>query len=62
MVWASGRLVTPKPLFHHYDENWFSRVDCVEVMRSPIAQDQYNRFYYTDGIYPKVTDDAIATG
>ena len=54
--------VTPKTLFHYYGENWFSWVDCVEVMRSPIAQDQYNRVYYTDGIYPKVTYDAIATG
>ena len=54
--------VPPKTLFHYYGENWFSWVDCVEAMRSPIAQDQYNRVYYTDGIYPKVTDDAIATG
>lgn len=53
---------TPKTIFHYYGEFWFAWNGLVEVMRSPIAQDQYNRVYFTDGAYPKLTYDAIATG
>lgn len=53
--------LVPKTLFHYYGEHWFTWNTPVEVMRSPIAQDQYNRVYYTDGEYPKLTYDAIAT-
>jgi len=53
---------TPKTIFHYYGEFWFAWSGLVEVMRSPIAQDQYNRVYFTDGAYPKLTYDAIATG
>lgn len=52
----------PSTLFHYYGDHWFAWDKLVEVMRSPIAQDQYNRVYYTDGEYPKLTYDAIATG
>lgn len=44
---------TPKTIFHYYGEFWFAWSGLVEVMRSPIAQDQYNRVYFTDGAYPK---------
>ncbi|EKB22369.1 hypothetical protein HMPREF1170_02631 [Aeromonas veronii AMC35] len=54
--------LVPKTLFHYYGAHWFAWNKLVEVMRSPIAQDQYNRIYYTDGEYPKLTYDAIATG
>lgn len=53
--------IVPKTIFHYYGDMWFSWDKAVEVMRSPIAQDQYNRIYYTDGEYPKVTYDKIAT-
>ncbi|ATY83435.1 hypothetical protein CVS42_11075 [Aeromonas veronii] len=53
---------TPKTIFHYYGEFWFAWSGLVEVMRSPIAQDRYNRVYFTDGAYPKLTYDAIATG
>lgn len=52
----------PKTLFHYRDTHWFAWDKPVEVMRSPIAQDPYHRVYYTDGEYPKLTYDAIATG
>lgn len=54
--------ITPKTLFHYYGAHWFAWNKQVEVMRSPIAQDQYNRVYFTDGEFPKLTYDAIATG
>ncbi|MFB2866307.1 hypothetical protein [Aeromonas sp. MdU4] len=54
--------VTPATLFHYYGDHWFTWDKLVEVMRSPIAQDQYNRVYFTDGDFPKITYDAIATG
>ncbi|MBW3779438.1 hypothetical protein GL272_21435 [Aeromonas veronii] len=52
----------PQTLFHYYAGHWFAWNKQVEVMRSPIAQDHYNRVYFTDGEYPKITYDAIATG
>ncbi|MEL3918127.1 hypothetical protein [Aeromonas enteropelogenes] len=54
--------ITPVTLLHYYGDHWFTWSKLVEVMRSPIAQDQYNRVYFTDGEYPKLTYDAIATG
>ncbi|KAL8195925.1 UNVERIFIED_CONTAM: hypothetical protein K2H54_000107 [Gekko kuhli] len=59
---ASRYQSPPKTLFHYHGKQWFAWNKPVEVMRSPIAQDQYNRVYYTDGEYPKLTFDAIATG
>ncbi|EHK5438629.1 hypothetical protein I8Y03_001877 [Aeromonas hydrophila] len=53
--------ITPVTLFHYYGDQWFAWNKLVEVMRSPIAQDQYNRVYFTDGEYPKLTYDTIAT-
>lgn len=52
---------TPVSLFHYYGDHWFAWDKLVDVMRSPIAQDQYNRVYFTDGEFPKLTYDAIAT-
>ncbi|WP_421238390.1 hypothetical protein [Aeromonas enteropelogenes] len=52
----------PGTIFHYYGDVWLAWQGEVEVMRSPIAQDQYNRIYYTDGEYPKVTYDVIASG
>ncbi|MFR9719867.1 hypothetical protein ACL00X_10975 [Aeromonas diversa] len=52
----------PTTLFHYYGEHWFAWDRLVDVMRSPIAQDPYRRVYFTDGEYPKLTYDAIATG
>ena len=53
--------VTPVTLFHYYGDHWFAWDKQVEVMRSPVAQDQYNRVYFTDEEFPKLTYDAIAT-
>lgn len=51
----------PITLFR-YGQHWFAWNKAVEAIRSPIAQDQYGRVYYTDGEYPKVTHAQIATG
>ena len=53
--------LTPKTIYR-YGEHWFAWGKEVEVMRSPVAQDRYDRIYFTDGEYPKVTSQAIATG
>lgn len=59
-----GEIMPAKPmtLFHYHADYWFAWNKQVEVMRSPIAQDQYSRVYFTDGEFPKLTYDAIATG
>ena len=51
---------TPITVFHYFDDYWFGWDEDVNVIRSPIAQDAYNRIYYTDGVYPKVTSVDIA--
>lgn len=51
---------TPQAVFHYYDDYWFAWDHDVDVIRSPIAQDPYNRIYYTDGEYPKLTSADIA--
>lgn len=53
---------TPKTIFHYRDNFWFSWNGDVDVVRSPVSQDDYGRVYYTDGVYPKVTMSSIATG
>lgn len=53
--------ITPKTIFRYTDAFWFAWGTDVEVMRSPVAQDQYGRVYFTDGSYPKVTTADIAT-
>ncbi|MBA8130058.1 hypothetical protein HV084_11095 [Citrobacter sp. RHBSTW-00127] len=51
---------TPLAVFHYFDDYWFAWDHDVDVIRSPIAQDPYNRIYYTDGEYPKLTSADIA--
>lgn len=51
---------TPQTVFHYYDDYWFAWDHDVDVIRSPIAQDPYNRIYYTDGEYPKLSSADIA--
>ena len=51
---------TPQAVFHYYDDYWFAWDHDVDVIRSPIAKDPYNRIYYTDGEYPKLTSADIA--
>lgn len=53
--------ITPKTLLHYTGDFWFAWGEAVEVIRSPIAQDQYGRVYWTDGDFPKLTYNAIAT-
>ncbi|EKT7175419.1 hypothetical protein AML26_08445 [Escherichia coli] len=53
--------IKPKTIFHYRDDFWFAWPDVVDVIRSPVAQDNYGRIYYTDGRFPKVTDATIAT-
>lgn len=54
--------VAPQTIFKYTDQFWFAWRGDVNAIRSPIAQDNYGRVYYTDGEYPKVTSNAIATG
>ncbi|MGL4486138.1 MAG: hypothetical protein ACRCUG_03915 [Yersinia sp. (in: enterobacteria)] len=51
----------PTTVFRYRDDDWFAWPDVVDAIRSPVAQDKYNRVYFTDGKYPKVTSNDIAT-
>jgi hypothetical protein len=54
--------MVPTSIFHYRDEFWFAWDRDVNAIRSPVSRDEYGRIYYTDGLYPKVTTAAIATG
>ncbi|HDL7313817.1 TPA: hypothetical protein PXN27_000576 [Yersinia enterocolitica] len=51
----------PTTIFRYRDDYWFAWTDLVDAIRSPVAQDKYERVYFTDGKYPKVTSNEIAT-
>ncbi|HEI6729949.1 TPA: hypothetical protein SJ159_003175 [Yersinia enterocolitica] len=51
----------PTTIFRYRDVYWFAWSDIVDAIRSPVAQDKYERVYFTDGKYPKVTSNEIAT-
>ena len=51
-----------KTLFLYQDTHWFSWSQDVDVIDSPIAEDQYQRAYFTGDGVPKYTNSSIATG
>ncbi|AVZ84124.1 hypothetical protein DBV23_17125 [Edwardsiella ictaluri] len=51
----------PQTLFHYRDDVWFTWAGRVQAIRSPVAQDQYDRVYFTDGRHPQVTSAQIAS-
>lgn len=51
----------PKAIFP-YGSFWFSWPTVVNAINSPVAQDVYDRVYYTGDGKPKVTSNLIATG
>lgn len=60
----TGGRVRPstESLYRYEDAHWFQWDTDVDVMKSPIARDQYRRVYWTDGSYPKVTYNTIFNG
>ena len=57
----SGGIV--RSIFLYNTDHWFSRNVRANFMSSPVAQDPYDRVYFTEeGGYPKVTSNLIATG
>ena len=53
---------TVRGLFRYTDVHWFSWDSYVNAIRSPIANDPYDRVYYTGDGVPRVTSNLIATG
>ncbi|RLM26499.1 hypothetical protein BIY29_05420 [Brenneria alni] len=53
--------IAPQTIFHYRDNFWFAWNKIVDAIRSPVANDDYGRVYYTDGEFPKVTGAQIAT-
>lgn len=44
-----------------YNNVWFSFTTDVDVVKSQIAEDPYDRVYWTGATYPRVADSALAT-
>ncbi|MBB67933.1 MAG: hypothetical protein CMP19_10420 [Rickettsiales bacterium] len=51
-----------KTIFLYRGSHWFSWPLDVDVVDSPIAEDQYDRAYYTGDGVPRYTNSSIATG
>ena len=49
-------------IFLYDDNHWFSWVNEVHAVNSTIAQDQFERVYFTGNGVPKYTNSSIATG
>ncbi|MFC6441037.1 hypothetical protein [Bowmanella sp. JS7-9] len=64
LVAKAATLATNTSSIYLYgDTHWFSWSDDVDLVESPINNDQYSRAYFTgSGSYPKITAAAIATG
>lgn len=54
-------LSSPKTIFYYRNKHWFEWDADVDVIRSPIARDDYQRVYYTGDGKPKKTDSSVAT-
>ncbi len=60
---VAGTLRANTKTIYKYNNDWFSFTeDNVSLIASPVAQDQYDRVYYTGNGFPKVTSNLIATG
>ena len=51
-----------KSIYKHLNQHWFSWSKVVNAVPSPIADDQWQRVYFTGDGYPKVTNNAIFIG
>lgn len=52
---------SPVSIFLYKAGFWFSWLNDVDAIRSPVANDAYGRIYYTGDDYPKVTSGDVAT-
>ena len=51
-----------KTIFLYKGTHWFSWSKDVDVVDSPVAQDEYDRAYYTGDGVPRYTNSSVATG
>lgn len=51
-----------RDVFLYENQHWFAWGVFVNAVKSPLAQDQYRRVYFTDDTGPRVTSNLIATG
>ncbi|MGR5115034.1 hypothetical protein [Photobacterium damselae] len=54
--------IRPKTLFKYTDEHWFLWRSDVDAIHNPMAQDKWQRVYFTGEGKPKVTAQDIAIG
>lgn len=55
-------LPNAKTIYQHLNEYWFAWDKVVNAVASPIADDPWQRVYFTGDGYPKVTNNAIFSG
>lgn len=59
---GSSVIFDAKTIFRYLNEHWFAWNVDVDAVNSPIANDPWQRVYYTGDSYPKVTNNAIFSG
>lgn len=55
-------LNSSKTIFKYLNQHWFSWNSDVDAVNSPVANDPWQRVYFTGSGYPKVTNNAIFSG
>ncbi|HIF9180945.1 TPA: hypothetical protein ACX6QL_002005 [Photobacterium damselae] len=60
--WMRTFPILVKTLFKYNDEHWFTWQKKVEAIHNPMAQDKWQRVYFTGDGKPKVTAQDIAIG
>ncbi len=55
-------LSNTKTIFEYLNEHWFSWSTEVDAVNSPVANDPWQRVYFTGDGYPKVTNNAVFSG
>jgi hypothetical protein len=59
---GEGVLADAKTIFKYLNEHWFAWNTDVDAVSSPVANDPWQRVYFTGYGYPKVTNNAIFSG
>ena len=60
-VWTPTKTGTVTTIWRYLDTYWFHWLEDVDVVASPVANDAYDRAYWTGEAEPRMTTSAIAT-
>lgn len=62
LVNGDSVLANAKTIFRYLNQHWFAWVVDVDAVNSPVANDPWQRVYFSGDGYPKVTNNAVFSG